>query len=65
MDLFYNRLIMIITLLLIGCQSIVSESNNSIYDESIDLIAFVVDYDNEENEISIYLELIEKKTSII
>ena len=58
MDLFYNRLIMvIILLLLLGCQSIISNNENPSDDENIELIAFVVDYDNEESEISVYLEL--------
>ena len=58
MDLFYNRLIMvIILLLLLGCQSIISNNENPSDDENIELVAFVVDYDNEESEISVYLEL--------
>ena len=60
MDLYCHKLknILFFTILFFGCESIIEDE--IITDESgFEIVTFYVDYDNQENELSVYLEVSE------
>ena len=60
MDLYYNQLkiIFLFILLFFGCESIIENNINETTSE-LEVISFYVNYDDQENEISVYLEVSE------
>ena len=60
MDLYYYQLkiVFLFILLFFGCESIIENNINETTSE-FEVISFYVDYDNQENEISVYLEVSE------
>ena len=60
MDLYYNQLkiVFLFILLFFGCESIIENNINETTSE-FEVISFYVDYDDQENKISVYLEVSE------